>query len=272
MAGARFSTFPAMQSIIVKDFSLECRFLGPPPEEAPTLVLLHEGLGSAGLWRDFPEKMQAATGLGVFVYSRAGYGGSAPDPLPWPLEYMERHAREVLPGVLDAIGFRRGLLVGHSDGASIAALYAGTVSDPRVQGCALMAPHFFVEQICLDAIAEAKEAYEQGELKPRLARHHGANVDNAFYGWNASWLAEGFRTWDITDALYHIRVPFLVLQGLADPYGTAEQAHVAERLCPAPVDVRLMDGVGHAPWREAETETLDAIAGHCTRLGLTHKT
>ena len=142
-----------MQSIIVKDFSLECRFLGPPPEEAPTLVLLHEGLGSAGLWRDFPEKMQAATGLGVFVYSRAGYGGSDPDPLPWPLEYMERHAREVLPGVLDAIGFRRGLLVGHSDGASIAALYAGTVSDPRVQGCALMAPHFFIEKICLEAIA-----------------------------------------------------------------------------------------------------------------------
>ena len=238
---------------------LECRWLGPSPEDAPTLVLLHEGLGTAGLWRDFPEKLQAATGLGVFAYSRAGYGGSDPDPLPWPLDYMERHAADVLPGVLDAIGFREGLLVGHSDGASIAALHAGTVCDPRVKGCALMAPHFFIEQICLDAIAEAKIAYEQGDLKLRLARYHGANVDNAFYGWNSSWLAEGFRTWDITHALNACQTPLLILQGLADPYGTAEQAHVASRLCPAAVDARLMQGVGHAPWREAEAETLDAI-------------
>ncbi len=158
-----------MQCITVNDTRLECRFIGPPPAEAPTLVLLREGLGSMGLWRDFPEKLQAATGLGVFVYSRAGYGGSDPDPLPWPLTYMERHAAEVLPGVLDAIGLRQGLLMGHSDGASIAALYAGSVSGPRVQGCVLMVPHFFIEQICLDAIAEAKEAYEQGDLKPRLA-------------------------------------------------------------------------------------------------------
>lgn len=161
-----------MQSIVIGSTRLECRFLGPPPEDAPTLVLLHEGLGSLGLWRDFPEKLQAATGLGVFAYSRAGYGSSDPDPLPWPLDYMERHAVRVLPQVLDAIGFRRGLLVGHSDGASIAALYAGTVSDPRVQGCVLMAPHFFIEQVCLDAIAAAKHAYEQGDLTPRLARHH----------------------------------------------------------------------------------------------------
>lgn len=255
-----------MQSIVIGSTRLECRFLGPPPEDAPTLVLLHEGLGSLGLWRDFPEKLQAATGFGVFAYSRAGYGGSDPDPLPWPLDYMEQHAVRVLPQVLDAIGFRRGLLVGHSDGASIAALYAGTVSDPRVQGCVLMAPHFFIEQVCLDAIAAAKHAYEQGDLKPRLARHQGQNVDNAFYGWNASWLADGFRTWDITDALHHIRVPLLVLQGLNDPYGTAAQAEAAERLCPAPVDVRLMQGTGHAPWREAEAESLDAISGFAARL------
>lgn len=255
-----------MQNIVIGSTRLECRFLGPPPDEAPTLVLLHEGLGSLGLWRDFPEKLHAATEFGVFAYSRAGYGGSDPDPLPWPLDYMERHAVRVLPQVLDAIGFRRGLLVGHSDGASIAALYAGTVSDSRVHGCVLMAPHFFIEQMCLDAIAEAKQAYERGDLKPRLARHHGPNVDNAFYGWNASWLAEGFRIWDITDALHHIRVPLLVLQGLSDPYGTAAQAEAAKRLCPAPVDVRLMQGNGHAPWREAEAESLDAISGFAARL------
>lgn len=261
-----------MDSIAVNNTHLECRFLGPAPAEAPTLVLLHEGLGSAGLWRDFPEKLQAATGLGVFAYSRTGYGASDPDPLPWPLDYMERHASGVLPGVLDAIGFRRGLLVGHSDGASIAALYAGTVSDPRVQGCVLMAPHFFIEQICLDAIAEAKRAYEEGGLKPRLARHHGANVDNAFYGWNSSWLADGFRTWDITDALNHIRVPLLVFQGLADPYGTAAQAETARDQCPAPVDMRLMAAVGHAPWREAEAEVLEAVLAFAARLGLVAET
>ena len=257
-----------MDSISVNGARLECRFLGPPPGEAPTLVLLHEGLGSLGLWRDFPAKVQAATGFGVFAYSRAGYGASDPDPPPWPLDYMERHAADVLPQVLAAIGFRRGLLVGHSDGASIAALYAGTVSDPRVQGYVLMAPHFFVEQICLDAIAEAKTAYEQGGLKPRLARHHGPNADNAFYGWNMAWLADGFRDWDITDALHHIRVPLLVLQGEADPYGTAAHADAAARFCPAPVDVRLLPGVGHAPWREAEAQTLDAIVGFAARLHL----
>lgn len=257
-----------MPSLTVNGARLECRFLGPPPAAAPTLVLLHEGLGSLGLWRDFPEKLQAATGLGVVAYSRAGYGGSDPEPLPWPLDYMERHASGVLPGVLDTIGFRRGMLVGHSDGASIAALYAGTVSDPRVQGCVLLAPHFFVEQVCLDAIAAAKEAYEEGGLRARLERHHGRNVDNAFYGWNASWLAAEFRKWDITDALHQIRVPLLLLQGLADPYGTAGQVEAASRLCPAPADVRLMEGVGHAPWREAEAETLEAIRSFAGRLSL----
>ncbi len=255
-----------MDNVVANSQRHECRFLGPPPERAPTLVLLHEGLGCLGLWRDFPEKLQAATGLGVFAYSRAGYGGSDPDPLPWPLDYMERHATRVLPHVLNSIGFRRGLLIGHSDGASIAALYAGMVRDPRVQGCVLMAPHFFVEQICLDAIAEAKAAYEQGDLKPKLGHHHGSNVDNAFYGWNATWLAPGFRTWHITDALPHHHVPFLILQGLADPYGTAAHAEAAAQLCSAPVDKRLMQGVGHAPWREAEAETLDAIAGFAGRL------
>jgi pimeloyl-ACP methyl ester carboxylesterase len=255
-----------MDHITVNGCRLECRWVGPVPNDAPTLVLLHEGLGSVGMWRDFPEKLTEATGLGVFTYSRPGYGGSGPKPLPWPLTYMEEHATDVLPGVLDAIGFQRGLLVGHSDGASIAALYAGTVSDARVRGCALMAPHFFIEQICLDAIQEAKLAYETGDLRARLAMHHGPNVDCAFYGWNTSWLAEGFRRWDITDALRHVRVPLLVLQGLADPYGTAAQDEAAAQHSAAPVVTRLMDGVGHAPWREGAQETLDAIRDFAARL------
>src|ERR1700731_4190551 len=128
---------------------LEYRMIGPAPGDAPTIVMLHEGLGSVGLWGDFPEKLQAATSTGVFVYSRAGYGASTPVKLPRPLDYMHIEALDVLPKLLDAIGFRRGLLVGHSDGASIAAIYAGSRQDHRVQGVAMIAPHFIVEDMGL---------------------------------------------------------------------------------------------------------------------------
>src|SRR5579875_74436 len=145
--------------------SLEYRMLGPRPEHAPTVVLLHEGLGSVGLWGDFPEKLQQATGAGVFVYSRTGYGQSSPVELPRPLSYMHDEARDVLPAVLDAIGFRRGVLLGHSDGASIAAIYAGTHQDHRVGGIVLIAPHFFTEDMGIATIAEARKAYAVGALK-----------------------------------------------------------------------------------------------------------
>src|SRR5712691_8891966 len=151
---------------------LEYRFLGPAPDAAPTIVMLHEGLGSAGLWGDFPEKLQAATGAGVFAYSRAGYGASTPAKLPRPLDYMHGEALDVLPKLLTAIGFRRGILVGHSDGASIAAIYAGSHQDHRVQGVAMIAPHFIVEDISVASIAEIKKAYETTELKAKLARWH----------------------------------------------------------------------------------------------------
>ena len=134
--------------------------IGPAPADAPTIVMLHEGLGSAGLWGDFPSSLQAATGAGVFVYSRAGYGASTPVKLPRPIDYMHTEALDVLPKLLDAIGFRRGLLVGHSDGASIAAIYAGSHQDHRVQGIAMIAPHFIVEDISVASIAKIKTAYE----------------------------------------------------------------------------------------------------------------
>src|SRR6201996_8061369 len=148
---------------------LEYRMLGPSPEQAPTLILLHEGLGSAALWGDFPEKLQAATGAGVFVYSRAGYGASSPVKLPRPLDYMQREARDVLPKLLDRIGFRDGILVGHSDGASIAALQAGGRQDHRLHGVVLIAPHVIVEDISVASIAAIKTTYETPELKPKLA-------------------------------------------------------------------------------------------------------
>ena len=139
---------------------LEYRMIGPQPADAPTIVMLHEGLGSAHLWGDFPEKLQAATGAGIFAYSRAGYGASTPAKLPRPVDYMHTEALDVLPKLLDAIGFRRGLLLGHSDGASIAAIYAGSHQDHRVEGIAMIAPHFIVEDISVASIAKIKTAYE----------------------------------------------------------------------------------------------------------------
>ncbi len=238
---------------------LEYRMIGPSPEQAPTIVMLHEGLGSAALWGDFPEKLQAATGAGVFVYSRAGYGASTSVKLPRPLDYMDVEALDVLPKLLDAIGFRGGLLVGHSDGASIAAIYAGSHQDHRVQGMALIAPHFIVEDISVTSIAEIKTAYETTNLKEKLARWH-KDVDNAFYGWNGAWLDPKFRTWDISEFLAYIRVPIAILQGVDDQYGTTRQVELAREECYCPVDVTLIPGAGHQPHREAPGATLDAIS------------
>jgi pimeloyl-ACP methyl ester carboxylesterase len=171
----------------------------------------------------------------------------------------------VLPRVLDAIGFRRGLLVGHSDGASIAAIYAGSIQDHRVRGLALMAPHFFTEDMGIAEIARARQAFEAGPLREKLARLH-ANVDNAFYNWCGPWLDPEFRNWDITDALAHIRVPILIVQGENDQYGTMRQIEVAREECYCPVEVALLAQTRHAPYREAPEATLRAIADFTNRL------
>ena len=190
---------------------LEAIAYGPPPAEAPTIVMLHEGLGCLALWRDFPARLAAATGWGVFAYSRAGYGRSDPVALPRPLDYMTREARSSLPAALDAIGIKRGILLGHSDGASIAAIYAGEHADERVKGLVLIAPHVFTEEPGLASIAEARRAYETGDLRERLAKYH-ANVDVAFYGWNGAWLDPWFKAWTIEDAVRPLARP-----GASDP-------------------------------------------------------
>jgi pimeloyl-ACP methyl ester carboxylesterase len=253
------TTLTAQGFLTVGAAHLEYRMTGPSPESAPTIVLLHEGLGSAGLWGDFPERLQAATGAGVFAWSRAGYGHSTPAKLPRPLDYMHVEAREVLPKLLDKIGFRRGLLLGHSDGASIAAIYAGSHQDHRVQGLALIAPHFIVEDISVVSIAQIRDAYETTSLKEKLSRWH-KDVDNAFHGWNGAWLDPGFRSWDISEYLAYIRVPVAILQGVDDQYGTMRQIEIAQEECYCPVDVTVIPGAGHAPHREAPGPTLDAIA------------
>jgi pimeloyl-ACP methyl ester carboxylesterase len=237
---------------------LEYRMIGPSPQDAPTIVMLHEGLGSAGLWGDFPEKLQAVTGAGVFAYSRAGYGASTPAKLPRAVDYMHTEALDVLPKLLDQIGFRRGLLLGHSDGASIAAIYTGAHQDHRVEGVVMIAPHFIVEDISVTSIAKIKTAYETTELKAKLARWH-RDVDNAFYGWNDAWLNPAFRNWDISEYLAYIRVPVAILQGSDDEYGTMRQIEIAREECYCPVDVSVIPGAGHQPHREAPGATLNAV-------------
>jgi pimeloyl-ACP methyl ester carboxylesterase len=244
---------------------LEYRMIGPAPDDAPTIVMLHEGLGCVGLWGDFPDRLAAATGAGLFVYSRAGYGASTKVELPRPLDYMHIEALEVLPKLLDQIGFRRGLLVGHSDGASIAAIYAGGVADHRVRGVAMIAPHFIVEDISVRSIAEIRKAYETTDLRSKLARWHG-DVDNAFYGWNGAWLDPEFRRWDIAEYLAYIRVPVAILQGADDQYGTMRQIEIAREECYCPVDVTVVPGAGHSPHREAPEATLDAISEFAGRI------
>lgn len=244
---------------------LEYRFIGPGPDAAPTIVMLHEGLGSVGLWGDFPDKLQAATGCGVFAWSRAGYGNSSPVTLPRPLDYMHIEATDVLPNVLDAIGFRRGLLLGHSDGASIAAIYAGSRQDHRVQGLVLIAPHFIVEDISVKSIAEIKRTYETSDLKAKLARWH-RDVNNAFYGWNGAWLDPKFRDWSISEYLAYIRVPVAIIQGERDQYGTLRQVEIAREECYCPVDATVVPGAGHSPHREAPGATLEAIGEFASAL------
>ena len=244
---------------------LEYRMIGPRPGTAPTIVMLHEGLGSVGMWNSFPEQVAEATGCGVFVYSRSGYGQSSPVTLPRKLDYMHDEANRTLPQVLDAIGFQRGLLLGHSDGASIAAIYAGSHQDHRIGGIILMAPHFIVEDVSVSSIAEAREAYNNGDLRARLSRYH-ADVDNAFRGWNDVWLDNDFRQWDITEELAYIRVPILIIQGEDDQYGTVKQIEIAQEECYCPVDVALLPGVKHSPHREGLEATMKAVTEFTARV------
>jgi pimeloyl-ACP methyl ester carboxylesterase len=257
-------------AIILDNQRLETAWWGPGPAEAPTIVLLHEGLGCVALWRDVPALLAEATGCGVFAYSRFGYGQSDPKPLPWKLTYMQDEARDVLPRVLDAAEICHAILLGHSDGGSIAAVYAGNACDHRLRGIVLIAAHFFVEDINIASIRQIRTEYEQGGLRERLARYH-RNVDVAFLGWNDSWLHNEFRNFDITADLATIDVPILAMQGADDPYGTAAQLDALQRHARVELQTALIPGARHAPHLEAKAATLDAIARFAeTTLGALH--
>jgi pimeloyl-ACP methyl ester carboxylesterase len=243
---------------------LEYRWIGAPPRDAATLVFLHEGLGSVSVWRDFPEAVCQRTGRGALVYSRYGHGASDALEEPRGVRFMHDEAR-VVPELIRAFAVTRPILIGHSDGASIAIIYAGSGLGP-IDGLVLEAPHVFVEDISIESISRIKTAYETTDLKEKLARHHGSKADAVFRAWNDVWLLQDFRSWNIEEYLPVIRCPVLVLQGRDDEYGTGRQVEAIAAQVGDGFEALLLDECGHAPHvdqrpivEEAMTRFIQAI-------------
>ena len=230
------------------------------PGAEPTLVFLHEGLGSLGLWRDFPQAVAERTGHGAMVYSRYGNGFSDVLGEKRGVRYMHDEALKTLPGILLEESVADPILIGHSDGASIALIHAGSAPGPRVRGVALEAPHVFCEDISVASIAAARDAYldEESGLRARLARYHD-DVDGAFWGWNRAWLDPGFRAWNLEAYLPRIDVPVLVVQGEDDAYGTLAQVDSIARGVRGPFSRRILAKCGHAPHKDQPEATLAAM-------------
>ena len=247
---------------------VEYRWAGAQLRDAalPVIVMLHEGLGCIALWKDFPDRVAAATGLPVLVYSRVGYGGSAPCALPRPLTYMHGEGERELPALLAALGIGRHILLGHSDGASIALIYAGAAARDSLLGVAVLAPHSFCEEVSVTSIAAAGRAYADGDLRGRLEKYHGANVDCAFRGWCDAWLDPDFMKWNIEGYVDRITAPVLVIQGEDDEYGTAAQVDSIARRVQGPVETLLLPGCGHSPHRDQPEATLKAVAGFAAKV------
>ena len=239
------------------NLSIEYQWIGANSSAHPVVVFLHEGLGSVSAWKSFPHDFCAAHGLRGLVYSRYGYGRSTPKPAAenWGLDTMQAQAQEVLPALLNALHISKPWLFGHSDGGSIALLYAARFP---AAGLVVMAPHTFVEDVALKQIALAKVAYENTDLRQRLARHH-ADVDSAFRGWNDMWLNPDFKAWNIEAHLQHISCPVLAVQGEDDEYGTLEQVHrIAAHL--AQTKTLVLAHCAHSPHRD-QTAALGEAAG-----------
>ncbi len=238
---------------------LDYAWYGPPPDNATTLVFLHEGLGCVAMWRDFPEKLAAATGCAVFVYSRLGFGASDPGPASVSVEYIHTQALGVLPRLLDLMGIQRRILIGHSDGGSMAIIYAGSeYADEHLAGLVLMAPHVFVEPISVESIAAAAQEFEDGELRQKLMRYHSQNTDSLFAAWSGIWLDDEFLQWNIEEYLGNISVPVLTIQGEDDQYGTARQVDAIRAGVGGEVKTLLIPNCKHSPQREQPAILLDA--------------
>lgn len=227
----------------------------PPSSDDAPLVLLHEGLGSVGLWREFPAELQAATGRRVIAFSRYGHGRSAPPPRPRTPAFFHEEALEVLPELLAALNVSDPVLVGHSDGASIGLIHA---AHHPVDALVLLAPHVFVEDICVTAIRGTRETFVAGELRERMARHHD-DPDAAFWGWCDVWLDPAFVKWNLEEEAALVQAPTLLIQGARDPYGTLAQLHRIEARARGPVQRLVLDG-GHSPHLEHGPEVAEAVA------------
>ncbi|MBI3444895.1 MAG: alpha/beta hydrolase [Magnetospirillum sp.] len=247
------------------DQSLEYRWVHPLKEGLPTLVFLHEGLGCVAIWKDFPDRVAEATGCGVFIYSRAGYGRSSPVQVPRPLTYMHHEGLDVLPRLLSALKLGRVILVGHSDGASIALVHAGGTPAADVAGVIALAPHVRNEEICVASIREAKTAYESGDLRARLTKLHHDNVDCAFWGWNGAWLDPEFMQWNLEEYLPGIKVPVMVIQGRQDEYGSSVQYEPIRARAGA--EILLLDRCRHSPHKDQADQVLAAIGRFVHSLG-----
>jgi pimeloyl-ACP methyl ester carboxylesterase len=233
---------------------LEARTLGAPADHELALVFLHEGLGCVAMWRQFPALLCAALKLPGLLYSRAGYGGSQAADLPRTPEFMHHEARVVLPQVLQAAGIRRAILVGHSDGGSIALLHAATGA-PQVVASIVMAPHLFVEPITVASIRAISDRFEAGGLRQRLARYHADPVAT-FRGWADAWLDPVFAAWNIEEEVSRIATPVLALQGRQDEYGTLSQIQRLAALAPHARWVGL-DDCGHSPFVDQPQRVID---------------
>jgi pimeloyl-ACP methyl ester carboxylesterase len=246
---------------------LNYEWIGPGPADAPTLVFLHEGLGSVAMWRDFPATVAAATGMGALVYSRYGYGKSDVLREARKVDYMHGEAFVALPELLTALGVRAPILIGHSDGGSLALLYGGSVAQrragkgkdgPAPLALITMAAHVFVEQLSVDSIAGAKTAYETTDLPKRLGRYHD-DVDKTFWGWNDIWLLPAFFHWNIEEYLPAIACPVLAMQGEDDEYGTVKQVEAIRDQAGAPVNVAMLPRCKHSPHRDQPALTIEII-------------
>lgn len=246
-----------------RDLRLECRWIAPERTDAPLIVFLHEGLGSVSMWKDWPVQVCEAAGCRGLVYSRYGYGRSTARPQDdaWPVDFMHREAHDVLPALLEVLGVNarrdKPVLFGHSDGGSIALLYAARYPD-AVAGVIAAAPHILVEDVSLTSIAAARRAYLESDLRARLGRHH-QDVDSAFWGWNDIWLNPEFRAWNIEDDLSRIACPVLAIQGTGDEYGTLAQVHGIRRRAPQTELLEIPD-CGHSPHRDQPATVIQAVA------------
>ena len=246
---------------------LEYHFLRPdgaPRAGRATLVFLHEGLGSVAMWKDFPERVSRVTGCPTAVYSRYGYGKSDRLAEARTVDYMHREALDVLPELLDALSIRNPILIGHSDGASIALIHAGAGNRP-VRGLVLLAPHVFVEDITVESIAGAKVAFENTDLPAKLARYHD-DVESTFRGWNDIWLHPDFRRWNIEEYLPGVTCPVLLIQGLDDQYGTAAQVTAIASRVNGPVETLMLPNCAHSPHVDQKQATVTKIAHFVDRL------